>query len=623
MVRGINTIVVLALSAILLAVTVHAAERGMSVRVRVSEEPNAPVEETVSLYQGSYALVIGVGTYRPPWPAHPTAIPAARQVAAELDQHGFEVTLMTDPTAAELKQTLESFFIIKGEDPDSRLFIWFGGHGYNIGEEGFLVPIDAPDAQAGPRFKLSALAMRRFGEYVRLARSKHVMAVFDAHFETNIFDSRRAAPPPAITRATAQPARQFLVAGVKGQTSLDDGWFVEMFVDGLKGKGTADANRDGYVTASELGLFVSNGVTNASAGEMTPRFGSLRDPDYDRGDFVFTATEVAAIAPPPAPVAAPESDSATSVMIEFWRSIKDGQNLSDYKLFVESFPSSPFAALARNRIAELEGGTTSATAKPPALPASAEPLEPRQEVAMAAPPRPDPQPAPSPRIEPAPAPQAAQTPARPQIERPERVRPRVGLGSRYVVSAQSLVLSTPDDSARILGKIVPHTEINVQGTSRDGLWYKVALKNGEIGYLPARVVRKESAQNEDDSWFQVMDSKDPADLEAFLAQWPNGRHVVDAEALLAALKVDRDRPSQSLPADRHPLIAERQTLYAVNPTFAFVEPDTESETLSEYGIYGRVEVVGKVENLNWYAVVIRGKGTAYVPGWDLIDTPYR
>lgn len=558
-----------------------AAERGVSVRVRVSEtDDGAAATKTVTLYQESHALVIGAGDYAPPWPARPGAVAAAERVADALSSRGFTVTRVLNPTARLMKESLETFFIIKGQNPDARLFVWFSGHGHNIGEEGFLVPVDAPAAAAGPRFKLRALAMRRFGEYVRLARSKHVMAVFDAFFETDIFDSRRAAPPPAITRATTQPARQFLTAGVSGQATGDDAHFTELFLTGMRGGDTADANRDGYVTASELGLYVSNGVTNASAGRLTPRFGSLRDPDYDRGDFVFAAADAAAEPPAPPPTTRPSATAdpamaGASVMIEFWRSIKDGNNLADFELFLESFPNSPFAALARNRIKILAGGQAPGNqSEGPPGPASGA----VGDIAMAPPPA--------------------------SVTRPPR-RPQPAAPS--VVSRTSLVLSRPDADGEIMGKVLPDTKIAVTGHSGDGRWVRVRLANGTIGFIPKRAVRVAAQAT------AVPGSAPPGDSTAPDPSAPDPN----------AIAAQPDQAAQDVSAliDRFPLNPKRERLYATGATAAYAEPREGAEKMADFSIYSPVEVIGKVVGMNWYAVVLRGKGTAYVPGWTLVSAP--
>ena len=185
--------------------------------------------------------------------------------------------------------------MVKGDDPDNRLFVWFAGHGHTINGEGFLIPADAPRPEAGALFRLKALSMRRFGEYVRLARSKHAMAVFDACFSGTIFDTQRSAPPPAITRSTTLPVRQFLASGDADQTVSDDGRFRKLFVRAITGEERADANSDGYVTGSELGMFLTDRMTNLTRNRQTPRYGKLRDMNWDRGDFVFVVASSGAV----------------------------------------------------------------------------------------------------------------------------------------------------------------------------------------------------------------------------------------------------------------------------------------------------------------------------------------
>ncbi len=264
----------------------HGATRGIEVAVKASEAPGAAVVETVRLYGASYALVIGIDNYINGWPRLSNGVNDARAVAAELESRGFEVTLRTDLDSAALKRAFEEFYVVKGADPQARLLVWFSGHGATVGEEAFLVPADAPTPQAGPGFKLAALSLRRFGEFVRLADSKHALAVFDSCFAGTIFDAQRTAPPPAITRATTLAVRQFLTSGDAGQTVSDDGTFRKLFLRALRGEERANGNGDAYLTASELGLYLSDRMVNLRLGQ-TPRYGKLRDPDYDRGDFVF------------------------------------------------------------------------------------------------------------------------------------------------------------------------------------------------------------------------------------------------------------------------------------------------------------------------------------------------
>ena len=332
-----------------------AASRGLRVELRQSEAAGAPAAGSVQLYSNSYALVIGIDAYKAGWPRLSNAVKDAKAVARALSAKGFEVTLKTNLDAAPLEIVLREFFVLKGQDKDARLFVWYAGHGYTEGGEGYLVPADAPRPSARARFKLKALPLRRFGEYVRLADSKHAFAVFDSCFAGTVFDNQRALPPAAVTRATTLPVRQFLTSGDAGQTVSDDGTFRELFIRALNGDERADANGDRYVTASELGLFLSTRVTNLTRSRQTPRYGKLRDKDYDRGDFVFKLPAREKPKPKHAPkLVQPPAKPDPTVELTFWNSVKDTDNPAVLDAYLVQYPSGTFAGLARVKIAELK-----------------------------------------------------------------------------------------------------------------------------------------------------------------------------------------------------------------------------------------------------------------------------
>ena len=330
-----------------------AETRGLTIQLKANEAKDAPVAGEVRLYGASYALVIGIDKYTGGWPRLSNAVKDARLVAAELERKGFEVTLKTNLAAAELEGAFKEFFIVKGADPTARLFVWYAGHGYSEDDEGFLIPADAPPPEAGPRFKFKALPIRRFGEYVRLARSKHAYAVFDACFAGTIFTMQRSRPPAAITHATTMPVRQFLTSGDAGQTVSDDGTFRELILRALSGEERADANGDGYVTATEMGLFLDDRVTNLTEARQTPRYGKLRDKDFDLGDFVFALAE-----PPPRRTSTPASPTAppTGMTAEmmFWQSMKDSADPDNFQAYLDQFPNGTFARLARLELKKLK-----------------------------------------------------------------------------------------------------------------------------------------------------------------------------------------------------------------------------------------------------------------------------
>jgi hypothetical protein len=256
-----------------------------------SLQDGSPVERTSPSYSSSHALVIGINAYDKGWPRLSNATKDAELVGEELRHRGFDVTLRTDLDAEQLEQTLKEFFIVKGRDPEARLFVWFAGHGYTEQSEGYLVPTDAPHPSAGADFYLQALPIRRFGEYMRLARAKQVFAVFDSCFAGTIFGIEQDGRPPEIASSGTLPVRQFLTSGDADQTVSDDGTFRRLFLQALRGEEPADGNEDGYLTGNELSLFMSERMGRLTQWRQTPRYGTLRDEAYDRGDFIFQISE--------------------------------------------------------------------------------------------------------------------------------------------------------------------------------------------------------------------------------------------------------------------------------------------------------------------------------------------
>jgi uncharacterized caspase-like protein len=345
------------LAGLISAVNEPALSRELNVELRAGEKENAPVTESVKLYSASYALIIGNDGYSGTWPRLSNAIRDAELVAETMRAKGFDVTLKTELKSVELIETLEKFFYKTGGDPDARLFLWYAGHGYSEAGEGYLVPVDAPDPSEGWKFLRKALSLRRMGEYVRGAKALHVLSVFDSCFAGTVFNVGRAKPPAAITRATTRPVRQFLTSGDAGQVVSDDGTFRKLFIRAVNGESRADANQDGYLAASELGLFMTSQITNYTNGNQTPRNGKLSDPDLDLGDFVFqvTANTPTRKAPPAIkPVAAAPNGQSAEIL--FWQSIKDSEDAASYQAYLDTYPTGAFAALARVRLQS--GGRT-------------------------------------------------------------------------------------------------------------------------------------------------------------------------------------------------------------------------------------------------------------------------
>jgi Caspase domain len=333
--------------------------------LKVRESADAPTtDQKVTLYTTSKALVIGMDAYDGHnWPKLSNGVKDAEEVAKGLAAQGFEVTLKKDLKSDELDRALRNFFIIEGDDPNARLLLWFAGHGDTIDGEAYLVPADAPSPKFDAEFRDKAISLRRFGEYMREAKARHVLAIFDSCFSGGVFNIGRSRPPPAITLATTQPVREFISSGEAEQVVSDDGTFRKLFLDVLSGKEPdADANHDGYVTGTELGLFLMQKMTDLTNNRQTPRYGKLNAYGYDRGDFVFQ------VGPPEVPATPPAATQAPSETEQAWAATRNTTSRAVLEDFIKRYGGSSYGTLARSRLEELEKSQVAAVAPQPPSP---------------------------------------------------------------------------------------------------------------------------------------------------------------------------------------------------------------------------------------------------------------
>jgi len=199
------------------------------------------------------------------------------------------VTVM-NPDNTGLQKAFSNFIAKYGRGPDNRLLIYFAGHGYTdkmpYGNDiGYICPINAPDPNKNPSgFQEIAMPMRHIETFAYQIKSKHALFLFDACFSGTIFSTSRAIPE-VISYKTKEPVRQFITSGSANETVPDKSIFRDQFIRALNGE--ADGNKDGFLTGTELGEFLQTTVVNYSYGSQHPQYGKIRNPNLDKGDFVF------------------------------------------------------------------------------------------------------------------------------------------------------------------------------------------------------------------------------------------------------------------------------------------------------------------------------------------------
>jgi hypothetical protein len=244
--------------------------------------------QEIPLYEGSYALLIGASDYTAGWPDLRNIPGELDQVEKTLRKHGFQITRIMNPDSKALNSAFEDFIDRYGFDVNNRLLFFFSGHGHTRkgGEKGYLVPVDAPPPQKDERgFLRKTLPMAQIISWSRQMEAKHAMFLFDSCFSGTVFKIKALPGKPShITRATSLPVRQYITAGDAGDAVPAASVFTPVFIDALT-YGWADLNGDGYVSGTELGIYLQEKVPLHTA--QTPQYGKIKDYKLSRGDFIF------------------------------------------------------------------------------------------------------------------------------------------------------------------------------------------------------------------------------------------------------------------------------------------------------------------------------------------------
>ena len=255
---------------------------------------------TQDIYDNSWALIIGIDKYESVRKLNYAVKDAESIQNILLNTFGFSsenITLLTNEQANK-QNILKSFSdITKNANANDRVIIFFAGHGETMdlpegGEMGYLLPVDGDRED----LYLSSIGMDELKKLSLMLKAKHVLYLIDACYGgIAAIGSRGLEPettPNYIEKITKDKSRQVITAGGKGEQVIEKSeWGHSAFSLNLKRglkEGRADLNSDGYITANELALFLSEKVTIDSENQQTPQFGRMTSQE---GEFVFIYSE--------------------------------------------------------------------------------------------------------------------------------------------------------------------------------------------------------------------------------------------------------------------------------------------------------------------------------------------
>jgi len=263
--------------------------------------------EVVAQFTESHALVMGESEYTNGWRRLPGVKEDVAAIKKLFEEQGFNVETIVDANSRNLKNGITNFLDKYAYNPNARIILYFAGHGatVDLGDGrimGYIVPVDAPLSSNNSNFLQAAIPMFQFEAWAREYTSRHILFIFDSCFAGTVFRSQGSAPP-AINHLIGQRVRQFITSGTAKEEVPDVSIFRKELEYALR-DAAADSNKDGYVSGTELGLYLYDKVSNNSNGKQNPTIGKLKDTDLDKGDFIFIVSSgglSGGIKPPPPP----------------------------------------------------------------------------------------------------------------------------------------------------------------------------------------------------------------------------------------------------------------------------------------------------------------------------------
>jgi len=255
---------------------------------------------TDEIYDNSYALLIGIDKYENVQPLNYAVKDAESIQDILVSTFNFpegNITLLKNEEAN--KQAILKAFsdLTKKAENNDRVLIYFAGHGETMeltegGERGYLLPVDGNKED----LYLSSIGMDELEDISEMSKAKHTLYLVDACYGGIAAVGSRgldaSSTPNYIDKITKNRAVQIITAGGRGEQVIEKAkWGHSAFTlnlnRGLK-DGNADMNADGYITANELGMFLSEKVTIDSDNQQTPQYGRMTSQE---GEFVFVYSE--------------------------------------------------------------------------------------------------------------------------------------------------------------------------------------------------------------------------------------------------------------------------------------------------------------------------------------------
>jgi uncharacterized caspase-like protein len=298
------------------------------------------------------ALVIGVSAYEKA-PALPNPINDAVDMAAALQQAGFQITAAYDPTYADMQKALRDFGrALDGADTG---LVFYAGHGLQVDGKNYLLPRDVTLGDDGS-VERESVNMNAILELLGSEPRVSVVLLdacrdnpLAANLARRAGAARRAAVNQGLAQVPATAANTLIAYSTQPGATAGDG-------TGRNSPFTAGILR--HITAP--GLDVQELMRRVRASVIAET-GGVQVP-WDSSSLTQTITFIPAPGgggPPPASAwVAPRLDPTPQQLdVALWNDVK-GKSTGEIETYLRRYPNGIFADTARAQIAALQQAAT-------------------------------------------------------------------------------------------------------------------------------------------------------------------------------------------------------------------------------------------------------------------------
>ena len=381
------------------------------------------------------ALIIGNAAY-PDWPLA-TPLNDARAMTELLHSLGFTVILRENATRREMHDALREFGRRLGSGGTG--FFYYAGHGLQLDGSTLLLPVDAPPVSVDS-VRRSAITLDTILEQMSLPRSNKLNLV--------ILDTCQNEPFVHASSITGGghddpvvPENTLLAYATSPGTLASDGYgihssYTSELIQGLLAEPGA--------SIEQIFKRVSFAVSQGSGYQQVPRmYSTIPQAVYLSASMTHIASRRLLTLAQGADAEADNLSLSRGILpqsgearyeLEFWESIKDSTDASDYEAYLETYPNGRFAPLARVRAQRYR---TSATGEP-------------EQAAL-------------------------------KIEE---------MDAQYLVTSSVNIRELPSTKSRQLGVMQAGQTAHVTGRLLDRSWYRIVTSEGTVAYVSADRLRK-------------------------------------------------------------------------------------------------------------------------------------